>query len=55
MWPSALKCKFKFNGNVFKINFNGKEVINRRFNNPDVFKIEFREKEVMNIENIEVI
>lgn len=48
-------CKFEFNGNVFKINFNGKEVINRKFNNPDVFKIEFREKEVVNIENIEVI
>ena len=47
--------KFEFNGNVFKINFNGKEVINRKFNNPDVFKIEFREKEVVNIENITVI
>lgn len=47
-------CNFEFNGNIFKLDFRGKEIINRKFNNPDVFKLEFIEKEVINIENIEV-
>ena len=47
-------CNFEFNGNIFKLDFRGKEIINRKFNNPDVFKLEFIEKELINIENIEV-
>lgn len=46
-------CEFSYDGKIFKITFNGKEVINRKFNNPDVFKLEFVGKEVVNIENIE--
>ena len=45
-------CNFKYNGKEFKIEFKGKEIINRRFNNPDVFKIIFNDKKIVNIENI---
>ena len=42
-------CNFEFNGNIFKIDFGGKEIINRKFNNPDVFKIMFKENEIIDV------
>ena len=47
-------CEFEFNSNVFKINFNNKEVMNRKFKNPDIFKIEIEKGEVSNVTNIEL-
>lgn len=48
-------CNFEFNGNTFNITFNNKEVINRRFNNPDVFKIDYDDSnQVIDITNIEI-
>ena len=48
-------CNFEFNGNTFNITFNNKEVINRRFNNPDVFKIDYDDNnQVIDITNIEI-
>lgn len=42
-------CNFEFNGNIFKIDFGGKEIINRKLNNPDVFKIMFKENEIIDV------
>ena len=46
-------CNFEFDGEKFKISYNNKIVINRKFKNPDVFKLEFdNENNLNNIENI---
>lgn len=46
-------CNFEFDGNIFKLNFRGKEIINRKLNNPDIFKLEFDNNNLVNIVNIE--
>lgn len=46
-------CNFEYDGKIFKISYNNKIIINRKFKNPDVFKLEFdNENNINNIENI---
>lgn len=42
-------CDFKFDGQIFNIGFKGKEIINRKFMNPDVFKLVFENNEIIDV------
>ena len=44
--------QFNFDGNVAKVIFNNKIVINRKLTNPDVFKLTYDNKKIINLENI---
>lgn len=47
-------CEFDFNGSEFKILYNNKLIIDRKFKNPDIFKIIFDNNKIINISNIEI-
>lgn len=42
-------CDFEFDGQKFIINFNGKEVMNRKLKNPDVFKLIYEGNDIIDI------
>lgn len=48
-------CDFNFDGKIFNIKYNDKEILNGKITNPDVYKLEYEDNKLINISRIEVL